>query len=175
MAPPPPERTPADATTTRRERLAPAPAARRRARDTPRPSRPPHSRRRGSSRAPAPQLLELLPRARVHDVVLCQPTATRHANAEFHVALRADRMRVGVDDELQPGFLRRARVHIAQVEPVGLPIDLQEASDLDRLLDHALDVDRPRPANADPPAGQMADAVDIWIVHRLEHALCRAI
>jgi len=54
-------------------------------------------------------------------------------------------------------------MHVAQVEPVGLPVDLEEAADLEGLLDDASDVDVARPARADAPAGEMADAIDIRV------------
>ena len=60
-----------------------------------------------------------------------------------------------------------------QVEPVGLRVDLEERPRLERLLDHALEVDVRRRALADLPARQVADAVDVRALHRGEHALGR--
>ena len=106
-----------------------------------------------STRPALPDPLDLLPRPRVHDVRLRQPRAPRLADPELDVVLRADLVAVGVDDELQPRLARRARVHVAQVEPVRLRVDLEERLRLERLLDHALevDVDRRRACSACGP------------------------
>ena len=66
-------------------------------------------------------------------------------------------------------------MHIAQVEPVGLSVDLEEAARLERSLDHTRNVDVARAARADAPAGEMADAVDVRVLHRLEDTLGRAV
>ena len=83
-------------------------------------------------------------------------------------------MPVRGDDELQPRLLRGPCVHVTQVEPVGLAVDLEHGPGLERALDHALDVDVARRARADPAAGEVADAVDVRVLHRLEHTLGRA-
>ena len=61
-------------------------------------------------------------------------------------------MPVGGDDQPQPGLLRGAGVDVAQVEPVGLAVHLEEGARLERALDHALDVDIARRTLPDPPA-----------------------
>ena len=73
-----------------------------------------------------PQLLDLLPRARVQHVVLRQPRAARLADAELDVVERGDLVAVGVDHDLQARLAGGARVHVAQVEPVGLRVHLDE-------------------------------------------------
>src|SRR6266581_5168096 len=101
--------TPAASPRARRARPARAPAAPARARDSapPTPARP--RRPRGTpSRPLLPQLVELLPRARVDDVGLRQPAAPRLRRRQLEVALRANRVRVGRDDEPQPRLLRGA-------------------------------------------------------------------
>src|SRR4029079_6880312 len=133
MARPTPARTREASPPARPARPARVPGDRRRGRDTPPPSRRPRSRRRESSGPLPPRLVELLPRAGVRDVALLEPAAARLPDAELDVGLRGDLMRVGVDDELQPRVLRRARMDVAQVETVGLPVDLEEAPDLERL------------------------------------------
>src|SRR5439155_16018354 len=114
------------------------------------PLRSPGTRRacpRGRTRPPGSrpllsQLLDLLPRVRVDDVLLRQPRPPGLAHAELDVVERRELVAVGVDHELEPGLARRARVHVGQIETVGLRIDLEERARLERLLDHALDVDR---------------------------------
>ncbi len=64
---------------------------------------------------------------------------------------------------------------VGEIEPVRLPVDLEEDAGLERLADHALDVDVPRAARADPPSCEMTNAIDIRVLHRLEHALGRAV
>ena len=95
--------------------------------------------------------------------------------AELDVVLRADLVPVGVDDELQPGLARGARVHVAQVEPVRLRVELEERLRLERLLDHALEVDVDRAALVELAAGEVADAVDVRVLHRREDALERVL
>src|SRR5262249_60326685 len=97
------------------------------------------------------------------------------AAAYLPVGLAFRWVAVGFDPELQARLLRRARVHVAKVEPVGLTVDLEEAARCERTLDDPLDVDLARAARADPPAGEMPDAVDVGVLHGLEHALGRPV
>src|SRR5437763_3737980 len=152
-----------------------APAAPATARGTAPPTRARRRRLRGSlrSRPPLLQLLELLPGTRVDDVGLRQPTAASLRHRELEVRLRANLVAVQGDDELQAGLLRRARVDVAQVEAVRLPVDLEERACLERALDHPLDVDVACRTLRDPAAREVADAVDVRVLHRIEHALGR--
>src|SRR4029079_11180181 len=84
-----------------------------------------------------------------------------------------DLVSVGRDDELEPSFLRSASVDVPQVEPVRLAVDLEQRAGLEGTLDHALDVDVAWGPLPDPPAGEVADYVDVGVLHRLEHALGR--
>ena len=84
-------------------------------------------------------------------------------------------MAVGVDDELQARLARRARMDVGQVEPVRLRVDLEKRPGLERLLDHALDVDRCRGAPADLAVRRMPDAIDVRVIHRGEHPLGRVL
>src|SRR5215212_6368443 len=90
----------------------------------------------GTSRASFPQPLDLAPGAGVEDVVLRQPRAARLADPEFDEVERADLVAVGVDHHLQPRLARRARVHVREIEPVRLRVDLEEGPRLESLLDH---------------------------------------
>src|SRR3954465_10322780 len=56
----------------------------------------------------------------------------------------------------------------------GLAVDREERAGLERALDPALDVDVARRPLADPATGEMADRIDVRVLHRLEHALGRA-
>src|SRR3954453_5100110 len=112
------------------------------------------------SRPLLPQLLDLLPRARVEDVVLRQPRTARLAHAELDEVEGADLVTVGVDHELQPGLARGARVHVGQGEPGGLRGDLQERPGLEPLPDAALYVAGRRRPPADLAVRDVADAVD---------------
>src|SRR5205085_10548755 len=142
-----------------------APATRRRARGTTPPTRAQRRRRASGRRRPAlPDPLDLLPRPRVHDVCLRQPRAARLTDPELDVGLRAELVPVRVDDELQPGLARRASVHVAQVEPVRLRVQLQERLRLECLLDHALHVDVDGPALVQLASGEMPDAVDVRVL-----------
>jgi len=66
-------------------------------------------------------------------------------------------------------------MHVLQIETIGLAVDLEEAADLERLLDHARDIDVARPTRADASAGQVPDAVHVRVVHRLQHTLGRPV
>src|SRR5579862_109937 len=122
-----------------------------------------------------PQLVELLPRARVRDVGLRQPASARLRDGELDVTLGPDLVRIGVEHELESRLLRRARMDIAEVEAVRLAVHLEKRPRGERALDDALDVDVARRALVDPPPGEVADAVDIRVRHRLEHALGGAV
>src|SRR5437764_10331519 len=78
------------------------------------------------SRAPLAQLLELLPRARVADVGLREPASPRLRHGQLDVCLGTHLVRIGGDEELQTCLLSGSRVHVSQVEPVGLAVGLQE-------------------------------------------------
>ena len=65
------------------------------------------------------------------------------------------------------------RVDVAQVEPVGLAVDLERRSRLDRAGDDPLDVDVGAGPAVELAAGQVADAVDVRVVDRREDALGR--
>src|SRR5262249_39450266 len=167
--------SPGGARAATRARPAPAPAARRHARGTTRPTRA-RPRRRASGRGPAlGDPLDLLPRSRVHDVALREPGAPGLADAELDVRLRSDLVAVGVDDELQPGLARRTRVDVAQVEPVRLRVELEERPRLERLLDDALDIEVDSRAFVQLAPREVADAVDVRVVHRREDALERVL
>src|SRR5579864_827035 len=100
MARRPPEGKPAAGPRAHPAPPARAPAGRRCARDSQRPSRRPHSRLRETSRTLSAQLVELLPRTRVDDVVFCEPAAPRLPDPQLDVVLRSDLVRIGVDEEL---------------------------------------------------------------------------
>src|SRR5262249_42373443 len=118
---------PAAARSARRAPPARARGGRRPAPGSAPPTRAPRPRRAaGLPRPLLLQFLDLPPCPRVEHVVLREPAAPCLADAELDVALRPDLMRVGGDYELEAGLLRRARVHVAQVEPVGLRVDLEE-------------------------------------------------
>ena len=89
---------------------------------------------------------ELVPGARVEDAVARQPRPPRLAEAELRVRERRDLVRVARDRQPQPRLARRPRVDVGEVEPVGLGVDLEEGSRLERLHDHAADVDVARAA-----------------------------
>src|SRR5439155_5416287 len=135
-----------------------------------RPTRLPARGRRGRSPLLL-ELLDLLPRARVEDVVLRQPRPPRLADAQLDVPECADAVAVGVDHDLQAGLAGGARVYVREVEPVRLRVDLQERPRLDGLLDHALEIDRGRPATADLAVRDVADAIDVRALHRRQHAV----
>src|SRR5438445_6491148 len=155
---------------------AQAPAAPADARDsappTPALPRRPRASRRCSTLLP--QLLELLPRAGVDDIGLRQPAPPGLRHRELEVGLRADLMTVGGDDKLQSGLLRGTGMDVAQIEPVRLAVDLEEGARLERPYDHPPDVDVPCRALRDPAARAATAAVDVRVLHRLEHTLGRA-
>ena len=59
-----------------------------------------------------------------------EPRAARLRDPELDVAERADAVRVARDDEGDAGLAGGARVRVAQVEPVGLRVDLERVRDL---------------------------------------------
>src|SRR5204863_8256642 len=153
-------------------RPVPAPAARGRDRGSRRPSRSRDSRPRGRSPLLA-QLLDLLPRPRVEDLLLREPCAARLPYAELDVVERLRLVPVRVDREQDAGLGDCARVDVAEVEAVRLRVDLQERLRRQGALDDRVEVELDRAAPADLPSGRMADAVDERVVHRGEDALRR--
>jgi hypothetical protein len=85
---------------------------------------------------------------------------------------RARPVSVGVDHERHAGLGGRARVHVVQVAPVGIRVDLEERACLHRLGDHGVQVQRVRLAALDQPSRRMADHVHERMLHRLQHPLC---
>ena len=61
---------------------------------------------------------------------------------------------------------------VAQVETIGLTVDLERGFGLQRTRQQTLDIDR-RLALADLARGRMSDAIDVRIIHRTENALGR--
>ncbi len=84
-------------------------------------------------------------------------------------------MPVARDHERHPGLAGEPCVRVAQVEPVGLGVDLEERARRQSALDHLLDLDRGRVADVDPPARQVADAIDVRARHRVQHPLGRVL
>ena len=84
-------------------------------------------------------------------------------------------MTVGVDHELETCLPGRACVHVGQIESVGLRVDLEERSRLERLLDHALDIDRCRLALADLAVRDVPDAGDVRVLHCRQHTARRVL
>jgi hypothetical protein len=95
--------------------------------------------------------------------------------AELEVVDRADLVAVGIDHDLQPGFTSCAGVNVTQVEPVGLRVHLEECPCLERLLDHALEVEWRRRSLADPAGRRVADAIDVRALHRRHDPLGRVV
>jgi hypothetical protein len=60
---------------------------------------------------------------------------------------------------------------IAQIEPLGLGVQLQEAPSLQGRLDRPLHIQLVRSAPADHPSGRMGQDVEVRIVHRTNHPL----
>ena len=80
-------------------------------------------------------------------------------------------MRVARDREQHSRLARGPCVGVSEVEPVGLRVDLEERLGREGGVEHARKVDVSRPAAVDLARGQMADAVDIRVLHRREHPL----
>ena len=74
---------------------------------------------------------------------------------------------------LHAGLPGEPGVRVAHVEPVGLGVDLERGAGLRRSLDHALDVHGRAVALQDAPPREVADAVDVRVVHRPEDPLGR--
>ncbi len=83
-------------------------------------------------------------------------------------------MGVGVDRNPDTGLAREPGVAVAEVEPVGLGVDLERRPGRRCPLDDAIDVDgralEPG-ATAEPTPGEMADAVDVGVLDRGEDPL----
>ena len=84
-------------------------------------------------------------------------------------------MGVTRDREQHTGLAGGPRVRIAEVEPVGLGVDLEKRLRREGGLENTRQVDVGRPATIDLARCQMADAVDVRIRHCREHALGRVL
>ncbi len=87
-------------------------------------------------------------------------------------AERGDPVSVRRDDDRHAGLADRPGVDVAQVEPIGLRVDLEERAGGERRRNHPLEVDVGARAPVDLAGGQMADAVHVRIVHGGEHPAC---
>ena len=63
---------------------------------------------------------------------------------------------------------------VAHVEPVRLRVDLERGPGLDSPRDDLLDVDGRTVALEEPPPGEVPDAVDVRVLHRVQDPLRRA-
>ena len=82
-------------------------------------------------------------------------------------------MGIGRNGDSDTSLAGEPRVRVAQVQPVGLGVDLERGSRLRGPRDDALDVDVGSGPLQDPPAGQVSDAVDVRVVDRAQDALGR--
>src|SRR5205807_2500062 len=82
------------------------------------------------------QLPQLGPGARVQDLLLRQPGSPRLGDSHLDVVERPDLVRVARDDQLDPRLARRPRVDVAQIESVGLRVELEAGPRLDRVSEH---------------------------------------
>ena len=64
-------------------------------------------------------------------------------------------------------------MHVAEIEPVGLTVDLEGGSGLDRACHDALDVDVRTGPPVELATREVTDAVDVRVVDGGEHALGR--
>src|SRR5262249_6244451 len=152
----------------RRARRTTAPGSREAGRDRTRPTRSPRHRPPGSSCA-SPR--DLAPRSRVEDLLLRQPGAAGDGDAVIDVVERAGRVRVAVDAHGNAGLGGQAGVYVAEVEPVGLRVDLERGPGRGAAPRHPLHVDlRTRPTRP-PSPGPLADAVDVGVLDGLENPL----
>src|SRR5262249_25588898 len=78
------------------------------------------------------------------------------------------------DDETKTRLARGSGMDVAEIEPVGLRVDLEERPRLERLRDHAVEVEVSAWTTADLPRGRVPDAVDVRVLHRREDPLRRA-
>src|SRR6185295_16122551 len=110
---------------------------RRGARPPPRGSRPPTRQpprcraeialRRRCSRL-LHQLLDLAPRARIHNLISPQPAPAGLRDPEAHVLELVQAMRVGGDDEHDSRLARYPRVVVGEIEAIRLRVDLEEGA-----------------------------------------------
>src|SRR5439155_23585322 len=90
----------------------------------------------------------------------------RLRDTHLDVLQRPQLVRVGVHGDLHARFAGEPRMRVAEVEAVRLRVDLQERACLDRLLDHAFDLDVRRRADVDLPRGEVADHIDVMVIYR---------
>ena len=79
-------------------------------------------------------------------------------------------MGVGTDGELDAGLDGHSAVDVLEVQSGGVGVDLQGRARPGGMLDHRGHVQVHRLPMAEEPAGRVADARDVRIVHRLERA-----
>src|SRR5262249_33829689 len=124
-------------------------------------------------RVSLPQLLDLRPATRVQHLLLRQPRAPRLRDAHLDVLQRTELARVGIHGDLDAGLAGHARVAVAQGEAGRLRVDLEERAGLERLLDDPFELHVRGRADVDLARGQVADHVDLRVVHRRQNALRR--
>ena len=105
--------------------------------------------------SPLQELSQFGKRPCIQHIVCGEPGAARLIDPEPHVLECFDRMRVRRDREFYPGEFRGMGVKIAEVQPVGLRIDLEIAAGLVRDRDHGIHIDVVSLALADQAPGRM--------------------
>ncbi len=100
-----------------------------------------------------------------------QPRSPCEPDTELRVPERRGRVGVRRHRYGNPGVAGQPRVRVAHVQPVWLRVDLQGGPRLCGTRDDPLDIHLGARSLQDPPARQVADAVDVRVVERAEDAL----
>ena len=116
------------------------------------------------------QRAQLAQGPRVQDVGLLQPAPSGLVHAEAQVVEVMDGMGVGVDAHQHSRVLGHPAGEIGEVQPLGVGVELEEATALPRMAEDALQIDLVGfPLEEQPPRG-VGEDVKMGVVHGLENA-----
>src|SRR5689334_7169892 len=110
-------------------------------------------------------------REHVRDVLRPAPGAARYVDAVAEVAELVHVVRVAADHEAGAGIARGARVHVIEIETLGLGVDLEHDAGRCGHGDHAFEIDGDRRALAEQSTRRVREHVDMAVADRAHDAL----
>ncbi len=98
-------------------------------------------RRMGSSTATSQPALKIRPWHGIHDMAPLEPASSRLVDAIAHEAQLIDAGCVAIDGDLDPKLASPMHIHLIEIEPLRMGIDLQGDIALFGSVEHVLEVD----------------------------------
>ena len=103
-------------------------------------------------------------------MLLPEPAPPCLIDPVLHETQIVDTVRIGIDDDLDPELARPVQVHVVEVEPLRLGVELQGHVLLLGRLEHLIEVDVDRRALLELPARRVGEDVHGRMRQRLAHS-----